>query len=508
MKLVAGPWCGEFGWEIARWVPHVRHKSMFGGYDEVEVICQTRHEYLYADFCDNFKNCDIDGERSEFMINGIVPSISESTLLPGPAIRHSSKMFHRPYRNVQNDFPKIDVLIHARAVTTYNTGYRNWPAANWQALIGAFPKFKFASIGTIAGAWHIDGTLDLRGLSIEYLIAYICNARCVVGPSSGPIHLASYCLTPHIVWTDNKRQRAVDGGTNRDRYKYHWNPFDTYVDVIDCSGWQPRPDRVISALGAFLAAKCPRNSIVRTRSAPAKPDRRDAPYMAMVTYERGADFNATVSSLKSSSIKLDNLYIFDDCSQDRKKQYYIRMLQSKYKIYVNNQRLGVVSNSIHAIDVVANFCTKKWFFYLQDDIEFPADWYYYVQDVVNELYRDGVQWGMLGLVHYDKSIKTDKSYIVMDDGHLGGAAWVINKECWLNYRSDNPILHNPHKTSAERRGEKLWDFKFTHWCHFNDINKYAVCYTTKSYVKHVGAVSTLAPGKDMGLYTAVNYIGG
>jgi hypothetical protein len=68
----------------------------------------------------------------------------------------------------------------------------------------------------------------------------------VVGCSSGPLHLSSHCRTPHILWTDSKYQKAV-GGTNKQRYKKIWNPFQTRCIVID-TGWNPSVKEVKKAI--------------------------------------------------------------------------------------------------------------------------------------------------------------------------------------------------------------------------------------------------------------------
>ena len=50
-KLYAGPWVGEFGWELCSWVPSLRHIAE--NYDHITVEIQPGMEYLY-EFADEF----------------------------------------------------------------------------------------------------------------------------------------------------------------------------------------------------------------------------------------------------------------------------------------------------------------------------------------------------------------------------------------------------------------------------------------------------------------------
>ena len=50
--LVAGPWVGEFGWELFAWHAYVR--SMASYYDKTVCISSEHSKFLYEDFCDVF----------------------------------------------------------------------------------------------------------------------------------------------------------------------------------------------------------------------------------------------------------------------------------------------------------------------------------------------------------------------------------------------------------------------------------------------------------------------
>jgi len=44
--LYAGPWVGEFGWELMWWNPYIRYMVATGNYDQVIISGPTGSEYL------------------------------------------------------------------------------------------------------------------------------------------------------------------------------------------------------------------------------------------------------------------------------------------------------------------------------------------------------------------------------------------------------------------------------------------------------------------------------
>ena len=98
-----------------------------------------------------------------------------------------------------------------------------------------FPDKRIACIGTKGESGWIEGTADLRGLSLEVLFDIMRSADFAFGPSSGPMHLASLCGLPHVVWSipDNKK-----------RYEVNWNPLSTKVLFDSKFNWHPSPEYV------------------------------------------------------------------------------------------------------------------------------------------------------------------------------------------------------------------------------------------------------------------------
>jgi ADP-heptose:LPS heptosyltransferase len=85
------------------------------------------------------------------------------------------------------------------------------------------------------------GDLDLRDYPLSDLIQEIRAARLVIGPSSGPMHLASLCGTPHLVWSGNVRDIP--------RYRTLWNPF--HVSHTMLATWQPDVGAVLDSVLAL-----------------------------------------------------------------------------------------------------------------------------------------------------------------------------------------------------------------------------------------------------------------
>ena len=76
------------------------------------------------------------------------------------------------------------------------------------------------------------------------LCGYINQAKCIIGPSSGPIHLASLCGTTQIVWSGHER--------NKYRYEELWNPHKTKVIYLGDEGWQPSVEHVYKNVKQYL----------------------------------------------------------------------------------------------------------------------------------------------------------------------------------------------------------------------------------------------------------------
>jgi len=251
--LLAGPWLGEFGWELMKWQAHIRKVVSQNKYDMVVCIVRTGHQFLYLDFADEFVFVDKEGARNGWRLNEDKPTISSDILdkydgndidkIEPFAVEFEDQEFVKYEMDSIYDY---DLLFHCRSTAKLNTQSRNWPIERWEALRDRFEGLKIACVGSESESVAIEGVEDIRGCGLSKLAAVCNNAKMIIGPSSGPMHFASLCGCPHVVFTD--RERRFYTKTNRYRYEQGWNPFGTKAIVVDNEGWQPSVETVIKAI--------------------------------------------------------------------------------------------------------------------------------------------------------------------------------------------------------------------------------------------------------------------
>ena len=259
MLALAGPWVGEFGWELFGWQASLRalSKDM-----KIVVSCAYGNEALYEDFAEDIIPVHLkDGETSFWKRVGYEHGDMSQFMKYHGADRYldpmevckattSGKIQPKFIKfGTKSDDLSYDIVFHARSTNKHKSGKRNWPLENWRKLAERMSGKKILSIGTVESAYHIDGTDDMRGANLGILTNILSSSKVVLGPSSGPMHLSSLCGTPHVVWTDNKTGWAMK---NRIRYETAWNPLKTKVCVLDEDNWQPSVDLVMSSLDGLI----------------------------------------------------------------------------------------------------------------------------------------------------------------------------------------------------------------------------------------------------------------
>lgn len=243
-RLVAGPWVGEFGWEIMSWQGYLRRLAP--NYGEIIVCGFAGNDALYEDFIHDYIPHRINGLRDCWWTSPRNPAelaglISYLRSLGGDMIMPSRRISieHQTFISYgdPNQMPRYDVLIHARKPVGRCPG-RSWPLVNWNVLIRRLLRhgLRIAAMGT--EAYVPEGVIDFTRLNLEETMDLIATSTMIVGPSSGPMHLASLCGTPQLVWSDAKRYSAI-GCNNQLRYRQVWNPFRTPYRLLDAYDWQP-----------------------------------------------------------------------------------------------------------------------------------------------------------------------------------------------------------------------------------------------------------------------------
>jgi len=252
--LLAGPWAGEFGWELFAWQAYIR--SLSKNFDKTIIISRNNSRALYKDFADLFIPFEPEGGLADsfFMHNfdfktNLLKIIQENKIELNKNInlflpRRIGFPPHTHYEQLmifgeflvkpeyicfgEKNQDGYDFIFHMR-----NRDLRkedNWSLENWKELKSLLGNKKIACIGTRKESLHLEGTDDLRDLKLDSLMTILRNSKCAFGPSSGPMHLASLCNLPHIVWSNN---------SNKLRYEENWNPLQTKVLFSSNFNWHP-----------------------------------------------------------------------------------------------------------------------------------------------------------------------------------------------------------------------------------------------------------------------------
>jgi hypothetical protein len=247
--LIAGPWVGEFGWELFAWHGYVRSMSRF--YDKTICVSTKNSKFLYEDFCDEFLAMEPEGEglKDSFfksgltfdarLLGGIVKSLKLNVeeqkvtfftprrIGDPPRSHFSEKMqlgvhYLGPiYKKFSVPSGRQDIVIHARSRKLRQND--NWSREKWETLVDKLSKsgYNIVSIGLKEESIHIRDTIDKRECDQNELVEILSNAVCIFGPSSGAMHLAALCGCPQVVWGDQSK--------SLNRYYTNWNPLQTKV---------------------------------------------------------------------------------------------------------------------------------------------------------------------------------------------------------------------------------------------------------------------------------------
>ncbi len=259
--LFAGPWLGEFGWELMNWQAFLRKLSV--QYKKVIISCRPSSQAQYSDFCNDFvfhsikgtPECnwahDIQKDESWRQIISQIPK--EADHLPTVGwLPMKFKTFKRFGTNKEN--LSTPLLFHPRG-RNFGTD-RNWGSKKWNQLIADLNHMGIrpGCIGLSSATCKVEGDFfDYRDQPLDKVFDILASTQILLGPSSGPMHLASLCGTPHLVWTD--RKRYAHGFINRSKYESKWNPFNTQTIVLDEWGFDPSVVMVKQKLINFLETR-------------------------------------------------------------------------------------------------------------------------------------------------------------------------------------------------------------------------------------------------------------
>ena len=253
--IFAGPWVGEFGWELCWWNPMLRALSR--GHERIIVAAPATSRYLY-EFADEFIPLDTEGRKyAEGSLKSRPPTINPDWERCDPArlwVRHGEAeaaalrtgapvRTPKTWRNLAPEPSFVADILCAFRPEKIVQGRRipgkAYPREQCRALVHLLLDAGYSAgcYGAPDNYWF-DGTVDLRGAPLEAQCAALAAAQCAVGPSSGPIHLASLCGCPHVTWYAISHASKI-------RYTGGWNPFQTPVRFLQ---GVPDPATVLAAV--------------------------------------------------------------------------------------------------------------------------------------------------------------------------------------------------------------------------------------------------------------------
>jgi hypothetical protein len=228
-------------------------------YGKVVVCTRPARHALYADFATEFQPHSIECE-------GVIASATAATApspklvaryVPSDAQRFApveykgspDALWHK-YGRRRNEYADA-VVIHGR--TRPHCSERNWPQRNWNMLARRMFREGVAKriicIGLRKHALTVEGAMDMRDAPLATTMDVLASARFAIGPSSGPMHLASFCGCPHLVWCGGP---AGERDRTRKRYIVEWNPFGTFAHAHRFASWQPSLEQVWDWTTAFV----------------------------------------------------------------------------------------------------------------------------------------------------------------------------------------------------------------------------------------------------------------
>lgn len=237
--VLAGPFIGEFGWELFCWQGFLRKRRP--DYDSMTVICRTGHRILYEDFAADIIEIDIPTGnvnmwkgcvRPESIVSYHKQSAEFTDFIPFDS--YKDRWWIDPQYQLKQKFAAygsqessvgFDILIHVRNAHHCRTAFRNWKQemaaeyAQWAISKG----YSVACVGKSETALLIDGTEDRRDMPLSDLVNIMASSRVILGSQSGPHHLACLCRLPVIAW-QTKPEHA-------ERLSKYWNPFNVRTIV-------------------------------------------------------------------------------------------------------------------------------------------------------------------------------------------------------------------------------------------------------------------------------------
>ena len=262
-NLLAGPYAGEFGYELMQWQGFVRARRKH--YQEVHVLTYPGRDYLYEGCRVHYH--DVDLKKAGYWYGDITPTqmrqmadakaaeiglkdydIFDTSLL---CTRYHRGLFWKQEFRLLEEPPLVqkpyDLVFHFRSVQKVGPDpLKNYPPelADELARQCMDRGLSVACVGHPQYSYCPKGCVDHRHADLRQTVAAISSARLGVGEASGGMHIVNACGRPTLIWGDG--QWRIDPALR-------WNPFRVPIYVVTNSEWQPTPEKVCEAIARALA---------------------------------------------------------------------------------------------------------------------------------------------------------------------------------------------------------------------------------------------------------------
>ena len=269
--LVAGPYVGEFGWEVFSWQPLVRAAFLSGRWDRCLSYVGPGRQWLYR-FAETrtlpnmpkhepeclayanlpahkveleaLMNTAVEAAKAEMMGMADIGTINYASIpsLNDPMYANGQPDLLRPDRFITRGGGAIVLCVRDRALSDH----RNWSYVKWAKLAGLLIDEGLAVtvVGHITkpNEWQMpSGVVDLTNkTTIDDLIQIFSMSGMAIGGSTGTLHLASRCGCDHIAWGAENATRFPLSN----RYA-ETNWFGAKHSIITDFDWNPEPEAIV-----------------------------------------------------------------------------------------------------------------------------------------------------------------------------------------------------------------------------------------------------------------------
>ncbi len=258
--LVAGPYSGELGWELMEWCGYIRKLSL--NYKQTIVISYAGHACLYdgLKFYAHSKTLKDSGHHyghaRDEEISEVIKECAEEFKLTSFDWIHPKhlnrltklfigrQLFWRPFKNCRTNCT-YDVAFHFRNMLRDDS--KNYPPMLARELVEKckLVGLRVCCIGHPSFAYWPGNCDDLRSDELSITLEAMKSVKIVAGGSSAPMHLASLCGLPIVVWCP---KNIIE------RYLYRWNPHRVPVFIVSDKTFQPSPENVLLEIHKAVSA--------------------------------------------------------------------------------------------------------------------------------------------------------------------------------------------------------------------------------------------------------------